>query len=303
MVDSLGIIIGLFCFGTFSLSNILQHLKETYKINLSDIKHISLSKDFVVQTENETVYIPMNEITEHILPSCRTCVDFTAELADISVGSAYPLQDWSVVILRTTKGEEFFYKAVKDGVLNTSVIEHEPRVYERVIIAALNKRFNAFKESEKIEKAYGYVPVQMLRETDELAVIKVEEIMTKNVKSVSAKTSVKHLLNLMANERHIAYPVIDENSKLMGIVTIEEAFTVPKEKRDITLVGAITRKRIATVKVGKNALDAFRKMRREEVGRVIVVDSAEPNKILGIVTKTDLMHALIMRARSKSEMK
>lgn len=219
---------------------------------------------------------------------------FSAELADISVGSAYPLQDWSVVVIRTEAGENLFYDAVNEGVLNSGVIEYTPRVFERVIIAALQKRANALREAEKVEEAYGYIPVRMLRETDELGLIKVEEIMTRNVENVPADMNVNQLLNLIAKERHIAYPVINENGEPIGIVTIEEASIVPKEKRDGTLVSAIARKKFVTAKVGETALDAFRKMSRQETGRVIVIDPADPKKILGIVTKTDLMHALIM---------
>ncbi|MEM2816234.1 MAG: Coenzyme F420 hydrogenase/dehydrogenase, beta subunit C-terminal domain [Candidatus Bathyarchaeia archaeon] len=297
IIQSLSIVIGLFCFGTFSLSSVLNHIKEAYGVNPSEIKHMSLSKEFTVQTEKEKLRIPMHEIVEHLLPSCRTCMDFTAELADISVGSAYPLQDWSVVIIRTKAGEDFFYRAVEDGVLNTGVIEHEPRIFERVMIAALNKRFNALKEAERIQEAHGYLPVLMLRETEELAVIKVEEIMTRYVKSVPAEMSVEQLLGLMAKERHVAYPVINGDGKPVGIVTIEEASNVSKEKRSTTAVGTIARKTLVTAKVGETALDVFRKMSAQETGRVLIVSSEDPNRVVGLVTKTDLMHALIIATK------
>lgn len=297
IIQSLSIVIGLFCFGTFSLSSVLNRIKEAYGVNPSEIKHMSLSKEFTVQTEKEKIRIPMHDIVKHLLPSCKTCVDFTAELADISVGSAYPLHDWSVVIIRTKAGEEFFYRAVEDGVLNTGVIEYEPRVLERVMIAALNKRFNALKEAERIQQAYGYLPVLMLRETEELAIVKVEEIMTRYVKSVPAEMSVKQLLSLMAKERHVAYPVINSSGKPIGIVTIEEASNVPKEKRSNTAVGTIARKTLVTAKVGETALDVFRKMSAHETGRVLIVSPEDPDKVVGLVTKTDLMHALIIASQ------
>ncbi len=40
------------------------------------------------------------------------------------------------------------------------------------------------------------------------------------------------------------------------------------------------------------ALDAFKKMRIHDVGRIAVVDEANPKKIVGILTKTDLWHIL-----------
>jgi coenzyme F420 hydrogenase subunit beta len=88
--DNLKIAIGLFCFGTFSLSPLLEHITRAYKIKPSDIKRMLLSSKFVVRTERDVIRIPLSEIEDHIMPSCRTCTDFTAELADISVGGAYP---------------------------------------------------------------------------------------------------------------------------------------------------------------------------------------------------------------------
>ena len=260
--DNLKIAIGLFCFGTFSLSPLLEHITKTYKIKLSDIKQMRLSSKFVIQTERDVIRIPLSEIEDHILPSCRTCTDFTAELADISVGGAYPLKDWSTVIVRTKAGEDFFYDAVENGVINTWVIEQEPNVIERVMVAAMQKRTNALKEAKKMEEVYGFLPVLLLRESDALAQIKVEEIMTKNIKTVPRDITVSQFLDLIAKYHHIGYPVINENGEPIGTVTLEEASKVEKTKRKDTLVSHITRRELIVAYPGETALDAFKRMER-----------------------------------------
>jgi len=289
---NLKITIGLFCFGSFSLSPLLEHITKKYKIKPSEIKQMRLSAKFVVQTEKETIRIPMSEIEEHILPSCRTCTDFTSELADISVGSAYPLKEWSTVIIRTKAGADFFYNAVENGIINTWVIEKEPTVIERVIVAAMQKRENALRESKEMEEVYGYLPVRLLRETDALAKIKVEDIMTKTIKTMPNNITVSKFLDLVAVHHHIGYPVINEKGEPIGWVTLEEAAKVEKSKRDDTIVDQIVRRKLVTAYPEETALDAFKKMREFEIGRVLVLDRADPKKILGIVTKTDLMHTL-----------
>jgi len=82
---NLKITIGLFCFGTLSLNALVQYLKTKYNVEPSDIKLIRLSSHFVVQTSKGEIRLPMSEVSEHILPSCRKCTDFTSELADISI--------------------------------------------------------------------------------------------------------------------------------------------------------------------------------------------------------------------------
>jgi len=292
IIDHLKITIGLFCFGTFSLSSLLEYITKKHKIKPSDIKRLRVSSNFEVHTENGIIQIPLPEIEKHILPSCRTCTDFTSELADISVGGAYPLPDWSTVIIRTKAGEDFFYEAVEKGVINTWVIEQEPKVYERIVVAAMQKRKAALKEAKEMEKVYGYLPVLMLRETDALANIKIEEIMAKNITTVPQDMTVSQFLDYVAKHHHISYPMLNEKGELGGWATLEEASSVPKTKRDTTLVGQIARRKLVVVYTDETALDAFKRMSENETGRVLVFDRANPKKLLGIVTKTDLMHTL-----------
>jgi CBS domain-containing protein len=291
----LAITLGLFCFGSFSLTPLVEYITKTYDIQPSEIKQMRLSSQFVVQTKDGTIRIPISEIEDRILPSCRTCTDFTNELADISVGGAYPLGDWSTVIIRTKAGEDFFYNAVESGVINTWAIEQEPNVFERTARAAILKRNAALKQAEKMEATYGVLPIRMLRETQELAHIKVEEIMTREVQTIPQGTAVNKLLNLMAKQHHVGYPILDGNGDLAGIVTIEDAAQVDKEKRSTTTVDEIARRKPATAYPGETALDAFKKMTEYETGRVLVLDRADPKKLLGIITKTDLIHTLMKR--------
>ncbi len=294
--DSLSITLGLFCFGSFSLTPLLDHIEKTYKIKPSEITRMRLSSKFVVQTAKETVRIPMSEIEDHILPSCRTCTDFTNELADISIGSAFPMEDWSTVIIRTKAGEDFFYDAVEKGLISTWVIEQEPNVYERVVRAAMQKRTTALQEARVMHEAYGYLPVRMLGETEALAKVKVEDIMTKDVKTVPLNMTVTQLIDMTAKQHHVGYPVLNHEGEPVGVVTLEEASQVSKEKRNTTLVSQIYRRKAVAAYPGETALDVLKKMTENETGRIIVVDPANPKKLLGVITKADLMHTLISQA-------
>lgn len=299
IIDNLKITIGLFCFGTFSFSSMLDYIEKTYKIRSSDIKQMHLSSKFVIQTKTTEIRIPLSEIEKHIMPSCRTCMDFTSELADISVGGAYPLKDWSTVIIRTKAGEDFFYNAVENGIISTWVIEQEPKVFERVMLAAMQKRAEALKKAMEMEEVYGYLPTLLLRETADLACFKIEEIMTKNIQIVPYDMSVSQFLDYVAKHHHIGYPVASEKGELVGWVTIEEAAHVAKKKRAETSVSQIARKTMVVAYPDETALDVFKKMSEHETGRVIVLDRADSQKLLGIVTKADLMHALAKQAEKR----
>ena len=196
------------------------------------------------------------------------------------------------MIIRTKAGEDFFYAAVENGVINTWVIEQEPEVMERVMVAAMQKRNTALKEAKKMEEAYGFLPVLLLRESDALTRTKVEDVMTKNIKTVPEDITVSQFLDLIGKYHHIAYPVIDKDGEPIGIATLEEAAKVEQDKRKETLVKKITRRTLIVAHPGDTALDAFKKMEQHEVGRVLVLDPANPKNLLGMITKTDLMHIL-----------
>jgi coenzyme F420 hydrogenase subunit beta len=290
------IIIGLFCFGTFSAAPFLKYIEREYKIPASEIEKMYLSRELMVETKKGIIGVPMSEVKNNILPSCKTCIDYTSEVADISVGSAFPLKDWSVVIIRTKRGEDYFNAAVQKGIINTRDIQQELEVFEHVIMAALQKRTASLIEDSKLEKSHSFVPVRFIRETESLATVKVEDIMTKEIATVPSNMTVSNLLKIMATQTHTGYPVIEENGELSGIVTIEEASTVAKSSRWNTLVGSIARKNVDVCYPGETALDAFRKMSNLETGRIIVLDRDNPKKMLGIISKRDLTHALVKQA-------
>jgi len=298
---NLKLVIGLFCFGTFSLEPLMEYITKNYNIKPSDIKQLRLTKDLVVQTEKESINIPFEDLQGKILPSCRTCADFTSEFADISVGRAFPLTDWSVVIIRTKTGEDFFFDAAKKGVINIRAVEEEPKVFERVIKPAIKKRNDALLAASKLKKTEGFIPARLLRETDAFAKFKVEDIMTRKVRSVPCNMTVSELLELMATEQHGGYPVRNEKDELVGMVTIEEVSSVDKKRRNETLVGNIARPNVAVVYPGETALDAYKKMSKQETGRVLVLDPKDPQRVIGIVTKADLLHALVTQPEEASK--
>jgi CBS domain-containing protein len=223
------------------------------------------------------------------------CTDFTAELADISVGGAYPLEGWSTVIVRTKAGEDFFFRAVEEGILNVQPIEDHPTVYERVGRAAMQKRTAGLRRGGELEKTYGFTFVSAipLRETESLTRVKVRDIMTRNVSTVSKDMTIDKLLDVMVKDNHVGYPVTNQEGDLVGEVTIEEASLVDRKKRQQTRVEEVMRKKLVTGFPEETGLDAFKKMSKNERGRMVIIDPANERKLLGIVSKTDLIEWLL----------
>jgi len=116
----------------------------------------------------------------------------------------------------------------------------------------------------------------------------IEDVMTPadELVTVEADTPVTELLDIMLEERHSGYPVLDSGD-FVGIITLADVRGVPGS--DTVAVDAMTPvERLATIDPSAEVMEAFRMVGDTDVGRLPVVDSGQ---LLGIITRTDLMRA------------
>ena len=299
LMDSLQITIGLFCLWTFSLGRLLEYLLDEHNIAANEIQNVDLTaSEYVITTENGVIRIPLSEAKPHIMNRCRTCTYFTSQLADLSIGGAGPLKDWSIVIIRTKKGEDFFNMAVKQGVITTKKIETEPEALAHLLQLSTYKRDSALQEIEVMKKADVPVPTGIdffhgiaAAETSTLDELKVREIMTRKVTCVPPTMMADGLLDKIAKYHHIGFPVVDESNKIVGVVTLQDAMAVAKERRNNVSVGEIATKSLVVAFPDDSASEAFKKMSEHNIGRLLVVDENDTSLLLGILTRSDVMQA------------
>jgi coenzyme F420-reducing hydrogenase beta subunit len=100
-------IIGLFCFEAFDSAKIRKEVKCTLGIDLDDAEKTQVRQGkfsaFVDGREYSCKVKELHLATEKV---CGFCSDFTAEYADISVGSVGSKKGYSTVIVRTEAGEK-----------------------------------------------------------------------------------------------------------------------------------------------------------------------------------------------------
>jgi Zn-dependent protease len=119
--------------------------------------------------------------------------------------------------------------------------------------------------------------------------LKITDVMSKNIVSVSPDDSVEDLMNLMFKYKYMGYPVV-ENGTLIGSVSFDDI----KEVNNNIKVRDIMKPAIV---VSKNAdfNELLHKMHNSD--RVYVVEN---NKLEGIISKTDVIRILkIMGLKSK----
>ena len=110
------LIIGLYCASNYSYDLMKLFVQGELGVPLSKVKKIDISRGkFKVYTENGlSKAVPIKETKKYNWPSCPHCRDYSAEFADISIGSVGVSTDgWNSVLLRTDVGESLFSDAVE----------------------------------------------------------------------------------------------------------------------------------------------------------------------------------------------
>ena len=90
---------------------------------------------------------------------------------------------------------------------------------------------------------------------------------------------------------HQGFPVVDRDGKLIGVVTRRDFI----DREPYTRVGDLIRRPPAVVFPDMSLRDAADHMVREDVGRLPVVERHEPSRVVGILTRSDLLSAHAQR--------
>ncbi len=127
---------------------------------------------------------------------------------------------------------------------------------------------------------------------DVLKNVRVEEAMVPadKVMTVSPYQKVVDVLGLMEKTGHMGFPVVREG-KLVGIVTFEDIERVPIEERGNKRVRDVMTREIVVTYPDETLEDALIKLVEKDIGRLPVVDRNDERKLLGLITRSDIMKA------------
>ncbi len=118
----------------------------------------------------------------------------------------------------------------------------------------------------------------------------VKDAMTTNIATVSPSLSVQGVLDLIHKYGYTGFPVVDDK-KLVGIITFEDAEKVPSDKRDSIIVKDVMTKELIVAEPEDSLEDALMELLNKKIGRLLVVDSNDTTKLVGILTKLDIIRA------------
>lgn len=154
VVDKIALSIGIYCMENFPYESLKTFINDKVGVTPSQVTKMNITKGklFITHTGGEGK-IPLKETHGYEQAGCNYCMDYVAELSDLSCGSVGAKHGWSTIIKRTDKGASLIDKAIKEGVLETTETNEGKFGLEMLRKLSTNKKK---KHQKRIDKQIDY---------------------------------------------------------------------------------------------------------------------------------------------------
>ena len=134
---------------------------------------------------------------------------------------------------------------------------------------------------------------------DPLELLKVHEVMDREVQTVPSEMKISELAEHIiqrnpAYTKHRALPILDNQKKLVGMITRDDVFFNLEEKEHLSVLD-VGKKNLVVTYPDEIIRDAVNKMLRQNVGRLPVVSRHDPSHVVGYLGRPSIFLAWMRR--------
>jgi CBS domain-containing protein len=145
--------------------------------------------------------------------------------------------------------------------------------------------------TEKIARRGVEVPNEFI--SDFLANLKISQIASASLTQLAADETIQSVRDRLSSNQpgytHQGYPIAGPDGMLLGVLTLRDFHDVRTTGH--TLIGDLIRRPPITLFPDSSLREAANEMIRHDVGRLIIVNRANPRLAIGIITRSDLLRA------------
>jgi CIC family chloride channel protein len=135
------------------------------------------------------------------------------------------------------------------------------------------------------------INIDLGAEQDLMRMIKVEEAMTEEVMTITPERPLEVALQIIEDTGHMSLPVVNEKEDLHGIITWSDIHVAALRHERHMTVGDYCVTDLITVTPKQNLAQALDALGYRDIGHLPVVDKSDPKKLIGIITKGDIIKA------------
>lgn len=121
--------------------------------------------------------------------------------------------------------------------------------------------------------------------------MRVREVLHTDFLSVKPETKLRELLAMLPSSKQYAYPVLDSEKRLVGIVSLQDFQSAVFEEgiSDVVVVGDIMTRDVLTVTPEQSLEDALLKIGDANIEYLPVLASADSREVTGLVSRRDIL--------------
>lgn len=181
------------------------------------------------------------------------------------------------------------------------LLDHEP--HGMLVVLDREQRFQGVLRRQDILHAYheaGERTLQSIHRDEACAVhlpadTTVGEVMTTTLTPVPAQLPVSALAEVFQQTGHHGLPVVAADGELLGIVTLSD---LDRAVDPTTQTAAdICTRELVTCYPFETVVEAVAKFGQRDVGRIPVVDPADPSRLVGMLRRSDIIAAFAQAAQ------
>ena len=146
------------------------------------------------------------------------------------------------------------------------------------------------------------INIDLGSEQDLMRMIKVEDAMTKDVITITPERPLEVALQIIEDTGHMGLPVVNDKGELSGIITWADIHIATlRHERHLT-VGDYCVTDLITVTPKENLAQALDSLGYREISHLPVVDKTNQKKLIGIITKGDIVKAYNRQRTMRKQM-
>lgn len=174
-----------------------------------------------------------------------------------------------------------------------------------VVVATLLSRMLLHKESiYTLKLTRRGVRLQRGRDVDVLQGVTVSEVMTYDLRTISANSTLSELITSFSQTHSHGYPVLDHEGLLSGLVTISDldralANNVPRET-EVCMI-CTPRNKLLTAFPDEPIGDVLARLGARGLGRMPVVERESPAHLIGMIRRADIVRAYNIALTRRAE--
>ena len=129
------------------------------------------------------------------------------------------------------------------------------------------------------------------REVSIMGSIKVGDVMNKNVETILETAPFRKILTIISRSTNSYFPVVNNNKKMVAILSFSDMREVMFEEglKDLVVAKDLATTEVITLSPKDNLNEALEKFVAIDVAQLPVVDSKKPDRVIGMLSRGDLI--------------